>query len=70
MKFTWDEKKRITNLRHHGFDFVDAPSVFDGLTFTYEDDRFDYGEQRFVTLGMLHGWSFPLYIRKHSSVYT
>lgn len=55
MKFTWDEKKRSTNLRHHGFDFVDAPSVFDGLTFTFEDDRFDYGEQRFVTLGMLHG---------------
>jgi len=37
----------------HGFDFVDAPRVFEGPTFTYEDDRFDYSEQRFVTLGLL-----------------
>ena len=36
-----------------GLDFVDAPRVFDGPTYTYEDDRFDYSEQRFVTLGIL-----------------
>jgi uncharacterized protein len=30
--------------------FVDA-RVFDGPTYTYEDDRFNYSEQRFVTLG-------------------
>ena len=29
--------------------------VFDGVTYTFEDDRFDYGEQRFVTLGLLDG---------------
>jgi uncharacterized DUF497 family protein len=28
--------------------------VFEGPTFTYEDDRFDYGEDRFVTLGFLN----------------
>ena len=39
----------------HGFDFLDAPKVFGGLTITFEDDRFDYGEQRFVTLGLLKG---------------
>jgi uncharacterized protein len=39
----------------HGFDFVDAPKVFDGSTYTYEDDRFDYSEQRFVTIGLLEG---------------
>ncbi len=26
---------------------------FDGIVFTFEDDRQDYGEQRWVTLGML-----------------
>ena len=36
-------------------DFVDAPRVFEALTYTYEDDRFVYGEQRFVTLGLLAG---------------
>ncbi|MCU0929138.1 MAG: BrnT family toxin [Burkholderiaceae bacterium] len=43
------------NLKEHGLDFNDAPRVFEGLTFTYEDDRLAYGEQRFVTLGLLAG---------------
>ena len=55
MEFTWSTAKRAANLKAHGLDFVDAPGVFDGLTFTFEDDRFVYGEQRFVTLGLLAG---------------
>jgi uncharacterized DUF497 family protein len=53
MRCSWDEKKRRSNLKVHGLDFVDAPRVFEGSTFTFEDDRFAYGEQRFVTLGFL-----------------
>ena len=34
---------------------MDAERVFEGATFTYEDDRFRYDEQRFVTLGLLQG---------------
>ncbi len=60
MEFTWSETKRAANLKAHGLDFVDAPRVFEGLTFTFEDDRFSYGEQRFVTLGLLAG--FPVSI--------
>lgn len=37
------------------FDFVDAPRVFEGPTFAYEDDRLAYSERRFVTLGILDG---------------
>ena len=55
MRYTWTEAKRRRNLKDHGLDFVDAPDVFAGLTFTFEDDRFAYGEQRFVTLGLLAG---------------
>ena len=55
VQFTWHEAKRQTNLTTHGFDFVDAEEVFAGLTFTFEDDRFQYPEQRFVTLGLLRG---------------
>ena len=55
MRFTWSERKRAINLKEHGLDFIDASRVFEGLTFTYEDDRFAYGEQRFVTLGLLAG---------------
>ena len=53
MRFTWSETKRRANLKTHGLDFVDAPGVFRGRTFTFEDDRFDYGEERYVTLGFL-----------------
>jgi uncharacterized DUF497 family protein len=55
MRFTWDEVKRKRNLKDHGLDFVDAEAVFAGPTFTFEDDRFRYPEQRFVTLGLLQG---------------
>jgi len=55
MHFEWDEQKNQINIRKHGLDFADAPTVFAGATFTFEDDRFDYGEDRFITLGMLTG---------------
>ena len=55
MRYTWDEAKRRQNLTDHGLDFVDAPIVFAGFTFTYEDDRFAYGEQRIVSLGLFAG---------------
>jgi hypothetical protein len=55
MRFSWSETKRARNLQDHGLDFMDAPRVFEGTTFTFEDDRFSYGEQRFVTLGLLAG---------------
>jgi uncharacterized DUF497 family protein len=55
MQFEWDEAKRKSNLKTHGLDFADAELVFGGLTASYEDDRFRYDEQRFVTLGLLRG---------------
>jgi uncharacterized protein len=55
MNFTWDENKRRSNLTKQGFDFNDAKHVFADLTFTFEDDRYSYGEQRFITLGLLQG---------------
>lgn len=55
MEFTWTERKCSVNLKQHGIDLVDAVAVFEGLTFTCEDDRFSYREQRFVTLGLLAG---------------
>ena len=55
MEFAWSDAKRAANIKTHGIDFVDAPRVFEGVTYTFEDDRFSYGEQRFVTLGLLAG---------------
>lgn len=55
MRVSWDERKRRRNLKDHGLDFVDALAVFEGPTFTFQDDRFAYDERRFVTLGLLAG---------------
>lgn len=55
MKFTWDEKKRKKTLKDRGLDFAVAEEIFEGPTLTFEDNRFDYGEKRFVTVGLLGG---------------
>ena len=52
MRFEWDEAKRRINIRKHGIDFADLDVLFEGETVTVLDDRFDYGEERLVTLGM------------------
>ena len=55
MQYEWDEQKRLSNVRKHGIDFRDAVEIFEGDTLLMEDDRFDYGERRFVSLGLLRG---------------
>jgi len=53
VKYTWDETKRQANIEKHGIDFADVPPMFDGDVFTIEDLRFDYGEARYITFGLL-----------------
>ncbi len=55
MRFEWDDQKRRTNVRKHGIDFAAAVEIFSGDTLMIEDDRFDYGERRFISLGLLRG---------------
>jgi uncharacterized DUF497 family protein len=35
--FTWDEAKGRANLRKHDIDFVDAPKIFQRITFTADE---------------------------------
>jgi uncharacterized protein len=53
MKFEWDTKKNQNNYDKHGLSFEDADLVFEGETISFKDDREDYGEERFITLGEL-----------------
>lgn len=55
MKIEFDPIKRDKTLLERGLDFADAPLLFSGLHFTAADDRVDYGESRFITVGTLHG---------------
>ncbi len=53
MRYTWDDTKRKNNIKKHHLDFADAEIIFEGLTLTIPDNRFDYGEDRFISFGML-----------------
>ena len=55
MQIEWDETKRQSNLEKHGFDLADAFKIFEGPTWEFEDERFDYGETRVITVGFLYG---------------
>ena len=55
MRFEWDDQKRRINVRKHGIDFAAAVEIFSSDTLMIEDDRFDYGERRFISLGLLRG---------------
>lgn len=53
MDFEWDPAKATSNLRKHGVDFEDAVRIFyDPWRIEKHDGRENYGEDRWVTIGM------------------
>jgi hypothetical protein len=50
-----DEAKRRTTLAERSLDFADAELIFAGPTLTLPDERLDYREPRFITVGWLRG---------------
>jgi uncharacterized DUF497 family protein len=54
MELVWDDSKRQITLEKRNLDFSDAISLFSGFTIEQIDDRYDYGEDRFVTIGMVY----------------
>ena len=55
MLITYDPNKRAETLEHRSLDFEDAPKVFAGPHYEIEDDRRNYGETRWITVGRLDG---------------
>jgi len=53
MEFEWDENKNGENIRKHGIDFADAWQVFENPLLVKLDDREDYGEDRWMGVGMM-----------------
>jgi uncharacterized DUF497 family protein len=53
MEFEWDEQKNQLNQEKHCIAFEWATEIFSGVFISKPDDRRDYGEQRFVALGLL-----------------
>lgn len=51
MRIEFDPEKRLKTLAERGLDFADAGKIFAGVTVTVRDERKEYGEERFVTVG-------------------
>ena len=55
INFEWDEAKNRSNIRKHGFDFHDAEELFRGLVLVRPDTDEDYGEERWLGIGLIRG---------------
>jgi len=53
MTFVWDEKKNRENIRKHGIDFRDVTDLFKHPMLVQLDTRQDYGEDRWIGIGLL-----------------
>jgi hypothetical protein len=52
-EFEWDDAKAASNLEKHGVSFEEARAVFrDPFAVELHDDREDYGEDRYILIGM------------------
>jgi len=55
-RFEWDSAKAARNEAEHGLPFAAAALVFDDpFALEWLDDREDYGEERYVILGLADG---------------
>jgi uncharacterized DUF497 family protein len=53
VEIEYDAVKREWTLLERGLDFAKAGRVFNSFHLTFDDAREDYGEERFLTYGLL-----------------
>jgi uncharacterized protein len=53
VKIEFDPAKRQTTIDRRGLDMARAGEILAGATLTIADDRKEYGEERFITIGRL-----------------
>jgi uncharacterized protein len=66
---TWGEKKRLSDIKDHGLDFVGCEAIFDNQTYVYEDIQDRYGEQRLCAVGWLDGMVVHLTYTEREEVF-
>jgi uncharacterized protein len=69
LRFEWDDEKAKANLAKHGVSFEEAKEAFhDPFALEFLDDRFDYGEDRFVLIAMVRGRCLTVVYAEHDEV--
>jgi uncharacterized protein len=59
MRFEWDSKKNEINIKKHGISFEEVKLVFDDpLHLAILDKRFNYFEERWITIGKVLAGKF------------
>ncbi len=54
--FEWDDAKAASNIEKHGVSFETAQLAWDDpFAVSFQDTRMDYGEDRYVLLGVVDG---------------
>ena len=53
MKFIWDRRKNEANIKKHELDFADAYMVFESPMLVGLDEREEYGEDRWISVGLM-----------------
>jgi len=62
-KFEWDERKAKSNIIRHGISFDEAKLIFlDPDHITNIDNRFEYHEERWYTIGIVRNTCLLLYV--------
>jgi uncharacterized DUF497 family protein len=69
MQYDWDESKRAANLAKHGVDFSEAEGFEWQTALESQDNRIDYGEDRWVALGFIDNRLYTLiYTRRGDTI--
>ena len=53
-----DDEKNQINIEKHCVSFERAAQIFEGFTLSVVDDRFDYGETREISIGVVSGVAY------------
>lgn len=66
MRFEWDKAKNQANIRKHGIDFNDVKEMFNHPMLALQDDRCDYGEERWIGIGWIKKIiGVAVYVERH-----
>jgi len=69
MNFEWNEAKNRANIRKYGFHFAEAEEMFRGSLPARPDTREDYGEERWIGIGMIQGrFAFVAFAQPSSDI--